>query len=275
VSYQDNLKQHLADYKRLTLGISEPGIFAYRGRSLPMHHILPRACASKNLLEEANSAASAFLLANPGKRHRYFHHLNSSQAFAFNLFFPYFSGSPESASVLLRALGQNGTLDEWRPEATPFPEEETNIDVFWKTTDGTKNFCEVKLSETDFGKAHNDARHIAKLTNFYRQILSDHMVKERLEPTAFFQAYQFNRNVWHMVREDHSRLLFLLPRANTSLWRLLQELLSGVAVSTLERIAVIAIEDVITRLLKDANCPAGSRAYARKLGLKYLPLNVG
>jgi len=30
--------------------------------------------------------------------------------------------------------------------------EETNIDVLWATTDGVRTFCEVKLSEADFGK---------------------------------------------------------------------------------------------------------------------------
>ena len=89
------------------------------------------ANSSANLLEEAEPAASAFLRAHPQKRHRYFHHLNSSQAFAFNLFFPYFSGEPESASALLRALGQEGILAGWEPEAVPVPDEETNIDVLW------------------------------------------------------------------------------------------------------------------------------------------------
>jgi hypothetical protein len=55
--------------------------------------------------------ASKFLLDHPDKCHQYLHHLNSSQAFAFNLFFPYFSGGPEAASALLRALGQEGVLE--------------------------------------------------------------------------------------------------------------------------------------------------------------------
>ena len=166
MSYQDDLKRHLADYKRLCLGISEPGMFRYRGRNVRRHHILPLANASRNLLEEAEPAASAFLAAHPHKRHRYFHHLNSSQAFAFNLFFPYFCGEAESASALLRALGRPGVLSGWEPEAVPAPEEETNIDVFWSTTDGTRTFCEVKLSEADFGQADDDARHRAKLIEY-------------------------------------------------------------------------------------------------------------
>jgi hypothetical protein len=270
VSYQDDLKTHLADYKRRNLGISAPGVFRYRGREVQHHHILPLANSSANLLEEAEPAASAFLTAHPQKRHRYFHHLNSSQAFAFNLFFPYFSGEPESASALLRALGQNGILAEWEPEAVPVPDEETNIDVLWATTDGVRTFCEVKLSEADFGKALDDDRHGTKLVDIYSGVLDGHLHPARLERLSFFDAYQFNRNVWHMVRTNRSRLMFLLPRANAGLWSMLQGLLSGVVPGTQERISVVAIEDVIADLSADKQCPERLREYARKLKQKYL-----
>jgi Restriction Endonuclease associating with ARP len=270
VSYQDDLKKHLADFKRRTLGISTPGVFRYRGRDVERHHILPLANASANLMEEAEPAASAFLAAHPDKRHRYFHHLNSSQAFAFNLFFPYFSGEPESASALLRALGQEGILAEWEPEAVPVADEETNIDVLWATTDGVRTFCEVKLSEADFGTAIDDDRHRVKLVDIYREILTGHLEPVRLERLAFFDAYQFNRNVWHMVRTDDSRLIFLLPRLNAGLWSLLQRLLSGVVPGTRERISAVAIEDVIANLSGDNQCPERLREYPRKLKQKYL-----
>jgi Restriction Endonuclease associating with ARP len=270
VSYQDDLKSHLAEYKRLHLGIIEPGVFRYRGRNLLYHHILPLAKASANLLSEAQSTASAFLAVDPRKRHRYFHHLNSSQAFAFSLFFPYFSGGPVAASVLLRALGQKGALAKWEPEAVLVPDEETNIDVCWETSDGLATFCEVKLSEADFGKAVDDARHRAKLRDIYSKALGSHLQRSRLEPSVFFNAYQFNRNLWHMVRTDRSRLIFLLPRSNTRLWRLLQGLLVGVVPITQERISVIAIEDVIANLLADDECPEWLRKYPSKLNQKYI-----
>lgn len=270
MSYQDDLKKHLADYKRLCLGISEPGVFRYRGRDVPQDHILPLPNASRNLLEEAEPAASAFLAANHRKRHRYFHHLNSSQAFAFNLFFPYFSGKPDSASALLRALGREGALADWEPEAVPDRDEGSNIDVLWTTTDGARTFCEVKLSEADFGKAADDRRHREKLIKFYRRPLERHLNPGLLESRAFFDAYQFNRNVWHMVRADRSRLIFLLPRANAALWTLLLELISGVVPPTRKRISKIAIEDVIARLSADARCPNAMREYANKLKQKYV-----
>lgn len=273
VTYQDRLNSHLANFKRLHLRIDEPGVFRHHGRDLLRDHILPAERADANLLPEAAPGAAAFFAAHPTKRHRYFHHLNSSQAFAFNLFFPFFSGSSEAATALLRALGQEGVLREWEPEAVPVPNEESNIDVCWTTVDGVRTFCEVKLSEAEFGQCADDEAHHDKLRNIYRDVLAGHLEPGRLEPAAFFAAYQFNRNVWHMVRTDRSRLLFLLPRSNAPLWAQLQALLSGVLPDTRERISAVAIEDVIACLCRDALCPPASREYALTLKQKYVPDN--
>jgi restriction endonuclease-like protein len=270
VSYQKRLKKHLAEFKRLHLGITEPGVFRYRRRDVLCHHILPREKAAASVFDEAAPTVNAFLAANPRKRHRYFHHLNSLQAFAFNLFFPYFSSGPEASSALLGALGQDGAQAEWEPEAVPGPEEETNIDVSWITSDGVRTFCEVKLSENDFGKAVDDAEHRGKLQNIYSQVLAPHLHATCLEPTRFFGAYQFNRNVWHMVRTNSSWLIFLLPRANSRLWTLLQGLLSEVEPAARDRISAVAIEDVIASLCADDQCPEALRDYALKLKRKYV-----
>jgi hypothetical protein len=270
VSYQSDLKQHLAEFKRKQLGIEANGVFRHQGRVLELPHILPLAMASANLFEEAAALANEFLAANPGTRHRYFHHLNSSQAFAFNLFFPFFSGEPTGACALLRAFGQTGRLVGWEAEAVPAPDEGSNIDVSWVTTDGVRTFCEVKLSEVEFGKATDDARHRSKLSAIYRTVLDGHLEPARLEPRAFFTAYQFNRNLWHMARVERSRLVFLLPRSNSGLWQVLHGLLSGVAPATRGRISVAAIEDVIGKICADGECPDTMRAYAGKLRRKYV-----
>jgi hypothetical protein len=270
VSYQDELKRHLADYKQRHLGINEPGVFQYRGREVWEDHILPLAKADRNILEEAGPEARRFLAEHPSKRHRYFHHLNSSQAFTFNLFFPYFYGGPEGASALLRALGREGILDKCEAEAVPVLDEWTNIDMLWTTVDGVQTLCEVKLSEADYGKAPDDTEHRDKLERVYAPLLAAHLEPGRLEKSAFFDAYQFNRNVWQMVREDRNRLIFLLPRANDVLWRQLQGFLLGVVPHSRERISAVATEDVITKLSRDDRCPEVLREYADKLKQKYV-----
>ena len=133
-----------------------------------------------------------------------------------------------------------------------------------------RTFCEVKLSEAHFGKAVNDEVHRIKLIAVYSPILAGHLSPARLERAAFFDAYQFYRNVWHLIRTDRSRLIFLLPRSNAGLWSLLQDLLSGVAPRTWERISAVAIEDLIDKLSVDDQCPIGLREYALKLKQKYV-----
>ncbi len=272
MNFQDILKRHLIAYKLEKLGISDAGFFLYRGKNVRRDHILPIEHKFRNLFEEAEPHTRQLLQdrQNPLRLHRYFHHLNSSQAFAFNLFFPYFTGGPGASCVLLRALGQNATLVGFKPEDVPDPEEGSNIDMVWKTDDGIQTFCEVKLSESDFGKATDDARHRGKLNNSYGA-LAEHLEPGRFDGAAFFDAYQFNRNVWHMVRGDHNRLIFLLPRRNIRLWALVKDLLLGVVPRTRKRISVIAIEDVIAELSTDIRCPERLRPYANKLKQKYLP----
>ena len=87
MAYQDRLLAHLAAYKQTDLGVSKPGVFHYRGKDVPRDHILPIDKADLNLLPLARGLEPSFRARNPQiTRHRYFHHLNSSQAFTFNLF---------------------------------------------------------------------------------------------------------------------------------------------------------------------------------------------
>jgi hypothetical protein len=272
VAYQAHLLQHLEKYKQSELEIDEPGLFRYRGRDLPKAHILPVAKAWHNLPEPARSLARAYLGAHPDvKLHKYFHHLNSSQAFAFSLFFPFFDGGPSASTALLRTFGLSGTLAAWEPEAIPDPDEGTNLDARWSLTDGTTIFCEVKLSEGDFGKAKNDDRHVKKLREIYLPRLHGHIEPRLLTAPKFFAAYQIFRNVWHLVSVPNSKLVFLLPKANARLWKLLLPTLDSIASATRDRIFPVAIEDVLRRLQADQNCPGDLREYAKKLERKYVP----
>jgi hypothetical protein len=271
IDYRARLLVHLIDYKRSVLNIREPGVFRYRGCDVPKEHILPIHRKWENLLEPARSLAQAYVASHrQTKLHRYFHHLNSSQALAFNLFFPYFGGETSGSAALLRALGQGSSLGAWTPEAVPDPIEGTNLDAQWRLADGTMVMCEVKLSEADFGKAEQDAEHVAKLRDIYRPVLAGHVALQFLETPAFFAHYQILRNVWHMLRVPSAVLVFLLPRANQGLWDELLPLLDALTPQSRQRVAVIAIEDVLDSLQRDEACPLKMREYARRLEEKYV-----
>ncbi len=83
MSYQDDLIAHLIEYKRNHLGAPPAGTYRYRGRDVLCEHILPIQARRLNCLKESREEIASFLRSNPRvKLHKYFHHLNSSQAFA-------------------------------------------------------------------------------------------------------------------------------------------------------------------------------------------------
>src|ERR1035438_10193761 len=86
IGYRDQLLRHLAEYRSATLGVAKPGTF----RGMEREHILPIEHRCLNLLPGARELVRQYLAEHAELvLHKEFHHLNSSQAFAFNLFFPY------------------------------------------------------------------------------------------------------------------------------------------------------------------------------------------
>jgi hypothetical protein len=275
MAYQEELIQHLTSYKRAHLGNPPAGRFRHRGQDYLYEHILPVSGRQLNLLNESRDQIERFLGANPRiTLHRYFHHLNSSQAFALNLFVPYFEGGEDASSALLEALGQRGKLVRWEVEAIPDLVEESNLDAVWQTDDGVTTTCEVKLSERDFGKARDDARHQRKLKDIYLPRLAPYLSDELQTTRGFFRSYQILRNVWHMLATPNGQLVFLVPRANAKLWPLLDAALEGLAAPIRERIRCVAIEDAFDRLAANTSTSVDLRSYAERLREKYVPNSV-
>ena len=81
--YCYNLKKHLANYKETVLNIKGNGIWKNNGKEYP--HILPESQYSKNLIDAGFQVKLCQLTKS---KHCDFHHLNSSQALAINLFGP-------------------------------------------------------------------------------------------------------------------------------------------------------------------------------------------
>src|SRR5689334_8764908 len=87
--YQEELMSHMSEYARTALGAPASGSY----RAMTYAHILPIELRELNLIPAFRSEIIEHIRSNGIKLHQYFHHLNSSQAFAFNLFFPYFSNA--------------------------------------------------------------------------------------------------------------------------------------------------------------------------------------
>jgi hypothetical protein len=151
--------------------------------------------------------------------HSDFHHLTSSQAFAFNAFFP-FVGLGASSAALLTALGVGTTeLRGCSFEAVPDREEGTSIDVYAECIDGSRLLIEVKLTENGFGGGVPNDRRGAKLRDIYGPRLRGKTNPGCLDEAQFFPQYQLFRNVSHLDLARGDRLILVVPRANTAAWR--------------------------------------------------------
>jgi hypothetical protein len=100
-SYEKALKAHLDEYRRGRLGGVESGILLANGVERPYGHILPTKLQWLNILEPFRAEVMQYQISNALRLHPYFHHLNSSQAFAFNLFIPLFQHAAEKLAKVL------------------------------------------------------------------------------------------------------------------------------------------------------------------------------
>lgn len=265
--YQKALERHLADYKERRLGVRDKGTFVHRGVERHYRHILPRSLQWLNIPEPFRLEVQEYVAEHRHiKLHKYFHHLNSSQALALAVFVPYLTQAPDA---LMRAM-RLPAPQAWDLECVPDSSEGTNVDVWWRSEDA-ETYCEVKLSEREFGAAIDDARHRRKLNDIYGPVLRGHIDDALLEPIEFFANYQILRNLWLAARPGHERdrVVFLLPETNVRLVAQLDPVLAQVRRSLRSRVSVVHVESLLERLRKDA--ASGLAWYAWWLQQKYVP----
>lgn len=270
--YDSRMKSHLTQYKRDRLGIAEDGMFFGNGKDYG--HILPEQLKKLNIVEQIRSEFWEYYEEKKAELplHTYFHHLNSSQAFAFNLFFPWF-GMDESPAPLLSALSVAGrTVKEWQFEAMPNQAEGTSIDFYAEFTDGSRLLVEVKLTENQFGKSLSNERRQTKLRDTYAPSLASKVHPGMLEEGNFFLHYQLCRNISQLNLANGDTLVLLLPRANELTWqdalRFRDEQLTE---SCRAAVRVIGVEDLVTTLLAAPGISGRLRQHLAMLSEKYLP----
>jgi hypothetical protein len=106
--------------------------------------------------------------------HQDFHHLNSSQAMCFNLFFPLFNDDQRGIPRLTTALGfSDGAIENVAFEFVPDSIESTNFDFFIRFRSQRRVYFELKLSERSFGSAQNDRNHNLKFEGIYEKKVAD------------------------------------------------------------------------------------------------------
>jgi hypothetical protein len=249
--YIARLQRHLAEYKSRVLLVEESGTWGTPPR--PYAHILPRERQDLNIVASFRQEFWRAQRQYRWKLHKYFHHLSSSQAFAFNVFLPLFPEVPAGLVATRRLLGlPESASAHLEFERILDAKEGTNIDVLICCEAGARSIIEVKLTEQAFGNAVPDERHLAKLDDIYKPLLAEHVDSSCLEPSAFFRDYQLYRNLAQVRHDSADSVVLLIPKARTQLWQHACNWCDSARLgSLLGRIRPVAIEDLIATLIAD------------------------
>lgn len=251
--YHLRLREHLARYKREVLGVAADGTWRYRGEAIPYPHILPVDQQHLNVLGGVRDEFWVYWdyqkrqARRPAKLHRNFAHLTSSQALAFNLFFPFLGSSRAAPEALLGALGvENEPMVDWRFEEVLDQREGTNFDVAMTLASGRRVLVEVKLTERAFGTCTNDAEHRDKLAAVYAPRLVGKVPDDVARAPAFFGRYQILRNVSYA--DAAATVVFLVPRENVALAEGTAFIRDTVLAAYRPAVQVVYLEDVLAHL---------------------------
>jgi len=270
-NFTELVLNHLSSYKKDVLGIIEDGIYMRDGK--PRSHILPTKFHYLNILPEYRKL---FFSSGYSKitYHKYFHHLNSSQAMCINLFFPLIAeGTLNLITEYLRIPGGFGLQAIFEKvseleDAT----RKTNFDFHLKSinTEYTDIFFEVKYTENGFGKSKLDQNHIDKFQKTYLPLLknSKYLNKVCQDQIFFFTNYQLIRNLVHI--EKNKRVVFLLPSKNSKSWKeanaAYHELLNE---NGRLKVNIVSLEEFVTFLEKESNNVSLGKYYS-EFRRKYL-----
>ena len=188
-------------------------------------HILPDKKDRRNILKEFRDCFYKSEQSKPKpekiKYHRFFHHLNSSQAMCINFFFPLIKKN--KLDVILQAL--NITDDKVDYTTVAFEKESdiekekgyrpTNFDFYFETTNNKKFYFEIKYTEEGFGKAKDDEEHEKKYTDVYCEAAKSKI--EENTKSCFLGHYQLMRNLIHVSKNDY--VVFVVPEQNESVYK--------------------------------------------------------
>lgn len=291
-NYSQDRKRHLAGYKE------EKEISLLNGtwRGIPYPHILPKEEYKRNILEVIRDDFWNYQT-NEIELHKDFHHLNSSQALCFNLFFPLFNKDNLFLSeFIIRKIEistavkndyemlekpfeklndfEIAVLDKKKLELNrilncqfeyiPDKEEFTNFDFHVQLINGSEIFFEVKYTENGFGKAAKDKRHLDKIKSTYNPRLAGKIKDKFINDDFILENYQVLRNISY-AEKDKKTVVFLIPKENETLKNggSMEAFLEQILVPDLrEFVKVVYLEDLVSSILNDKNFSNLSDVYA-------------
>jgi hypothetical protein len=269
--YAVRMRSHLTRYKREVLEVLEDGVWVTNGETRT--HILPAEQKWLNILPSIRSDFVDFFagVQPPLKLHRDFHHLNSSQAMAFNLFFSWFNQG--LGDEFLESIGcTREDVNEWHFEHVPDPEEFTNLDFWIRRSSGREVHIEVKLTEGEFGTVRDDSpAHIDKLARVYRPRLAGKSIAG-ITDDALLRNYQLMRILSGLDISRGDEAIVIAPAANTVLADQFSAFQMLLMAEARDRIRLVALESLIATLRGRSTLETATiEQVLSEFSVKYLP----
>ena len=230
------IRNHLKKYKENKLGIKECGKWWKNNKEYG--HILPFDKKFKNIIQSGFYKQLKTLLETDSV-HLGFHHLNSSQALALNLF------GPLVVTKHLNLIDSNINTSKGLFEYIEDHQENTNFDFFIDNPADKNYYFEVKYTESCFGKAQDDKRHRQKYIEIYEPKLNS---IANITEEEFYQEYQLWRNI---IYAHKGIVNFVLPKFRDDLITAVKKTKEKIINKALSnRVRIILIDDLVERCKK-------------------------
>jgi hypothetical protein len=265
INFQDDRKIKLATFSKNNI-TANPG--RWRNSTKNYFHILPLEDLRENIIAGFKDDFWAYYSRTSIKLHEYFHHLNSSQALCFNLFFPLFYYEKRFLIYVLQNIFRiwedkslesiASQLDDKTSVTNSFTscefekiletKEQTNFDFVIQQLNGCKVLFEIKYTENKFSGVVPKKGHIKKFDSIYRPKLEKLLRPEYLNQDFVFKNYQIMRNLSYI--DDFTTVVFLFPEGNQDLQgteNLIREILLP---SFIQQTRVVNLENLIHQILE-------------------------
>jgi len=276
MGFRDLVCKHLAQYKANVIGIKENGTFPYRGKDISKPHILPKIHSNLNVLEQYRDQFFKSEYYSKEKIHRFFHHLNSSQALCFNLFYPLIA---ENACGLflqfLEVEPKDNLIARFEEEShIEIAARRTSFDFYIQVALANKIFVEVKYTERGFGRAKNDNEHTNKFDQTYLPLVnkSSFLVSRCQDKKFFLEHYQILRNLIHISNTDY--VVFLFPSANSVVYEEARDARDNILTDAGKAKFKIVLLDEFVLFLENKCIGTPSEAYYKSFRKKYLRYEI-
>lgn len=257
MNFRESILKHLIIYKQNNLGITKSGFFKYQGNILRKDHILPNPNKYRflNIIPTYRDEFKKYLNNTSVKLHRFFHHLNSSQALCFNLFFPLIVERKlhlilDSVEIDRVAINYEKVAFEKRSSLESNFELSTMFDFYFELNDEIRIYFEIKYTENGFGKAKKDEYHIRKYERTYKPILQKHRhIDDKYKNIDFFLAnYQIMRNLIHIKQQNY--VVFIYPLSNEKVHSQIENVYNNILIKGgIKFVKYISLENLTRNLI--------------------------